>query len=636
MSVRLIDRWWKLALLLLLATVDPCPSGAVADDKPSPTAELTPAGTRLKTDVGYLADDLRGGRGVGTPGIDAAADYIASVFREAGLKPAPGANGYFQSFTIPGGNTLNPESKLAAKAGGGALLLGRPGDAFSAITGRAGKFEDLPIVFLGYGIIAKDKKREIDYDDFDGVEVKDKAVIILRGEPQANDEKSPFDGKENTPYANFTHKGANANQHGAKLLLFVNDSTRAKDRDELLPLGSAMVPARVPTLMITRAFVDQMLEAGGAPKLAELEKAIDADLKPQSKELKDITISGDIAMKATTITAKNVIGVLEGSGPLADETVVVGAHYDHLGNGGFGSLSNGSRDIHNGADDNASGTATVLEMVRRLSKRSEPLPRRVVFMTFSGEERGLLGSQHYVNHPLYSLKDTVAMVNFDMVGRLNDKDEVITFGLGSSPGFGELVDALGTSFGLKIKKIPGTQAEFAASDHFSFYSKNLPVVFFFTGTHADYHRPSDDTDLINFSGMARIADMGELLLLDLAKRPTRPEFTKLVNRPAPAASATSASSAFSVYLGSRPSYSFTGPGVKLDGVTEGSPAEKAGLKAGDVIVKFADKAIENIDDYMAALQDKKPGDSVSIEVKRDGKDVTLKAILGERPRPNPQ
>jgi hypothetical protein len=635
MSFRLKNASWMFALLLCWGACAEFAVAEFADDTPpsATTVELSPAGVRLKTDVSYLADDLRGGRGVGTAGIDAAADYIAGVFRESGLKPAPGADGYFQKFPISNGNKFSAKSTLSAKAGDGTTLTAEPNVAFGALTARTGKFEDVPVVFVGYGIVAKDEKRGLNYDDYADVDVKDKAIIVLRGEPQAEDESSPFDGKKNTPYADFLSKGTTASQHGVKAILFVNDHTRARKDDVLLPINSATVPTRAPTLMVTRAYADRLLEAGGAPKLAELEKSIDADLKPQSKELTGVTLSGEVLTERDTITAKNVIGVLEGSGPFSDETIVVGAHYDHLGSGGFGSLAGGSREIHNGADDNASGTATVLEMARRFAKRSEPLPRRVVFMTFSGEERGLLGSQYYVNHPLYPLKDTVAMVNFDMVGRLNDKDEVMAFGLESSPGFTELVEALGTSFGLKIKNERGTGSYFGASDHFSFYNKGLPVVFFFTGVHPDYHRPSDDTELINFRGMSRIADTGELLLLDLAKRPKRPEFVKIKNAPAPVASASTRSSA---YLGSRPSYGDAGPGVKLDGVTEGSPAEKAGLKAGDVIIKFGDKAIETLNDYMAALQEKKPGDSVSIVVKRDGKEETLKAILGERARSNTQ
>ena len=191
-----------------------------------------------------------------------------------------------------------------------------------------------------------------------------------------------------------------------------------------------------------------------------------------------------------------------------------------------GSLAFLSHDIHNGADDNASGTAMVLELARRIGARRDPPPRRVVFMAFSGEERGLLGSQYYVEHPLFPLSQTVMMFNCDMVGRLNDKDELTMIGTGTSPGFDDLVDVLGKSAGLKIKKISGMTDGFGGSDHQSFYPKGIPVLFAFTGVHRDYHRPSDDSNRINYAGMARIADYLELLLLDVVRRPERPAFTR--------------------------------------------------------------------------------------------------------------
>ena len=189
-----------------------------------------------------------------------------------------------------------------------------------------------------------------------------------------------------------------------------------------------------------------------------------------------------------------------------------------------------SRNIHNGADDNASGTAMVLEMARRLAKRPDPLPRRVVFMAFSGEEKGLLGSLHYVGHPLYPLAKTVFMVNFDMVGRLNEQDELTLFGTGSTPGAAELVDALGASAGFRIKKVKGISDGIGGSDHESFYMAGVPVLFAFTGVHADYHKPSDDTHRINFRGMARIADFGELLLLDLGAGRSVPSCSRSARR----------------------------------------------------------------------------------------------------------
>ena len=215
---------------------------------------------------------------------------------------------------------------------------------------------------------------------------------------------------------------------------------------------------------------------------------------------------------------------------------MIGGHYDHLGRGGLmsGSLAFLSHDIHNGADDNASGTTMVLELAR-MGARRDPPPRRIVFMAFSGEERGLLGSQYYVDHPLIPLSSTVMMFNCDMVGRLNDKKELTMIGTGSSPGLDELVKVLGKSSGLEIKTISGLTDGFGGSDHQSFYPKGIPVLFAFTGLHREYHRPSDDAHLINYAGMARIADYLELLVLDAVRRPEAPTFTRLGGPRAPRA-----------------------------------------------------------------------------------------------------
>ncbi len=252
-------------------------------------------------------------------------------------------------------------------------------------------------------------------------------------------------------------------------------------------------------------------------------------MKPQSRDLRGWTLSGEFAIERNELKTKNVIGVLEGYGPHADETVVIGGHYDHLGRGGLmsGSLAFLSHDIHNGADDNASGTAMVLELARRMGARRDPPPRRIVFMAFSAEERGLLGSQYYVEHPLIPLSSTVMMFNCDMVGRLNEKKELTMIGTGTSPGFDDLVKVLGKSAALEIKTVSGMTDGFGGSDHQSFYPKGIPVLFAFTGLHREYHRPSDDANLINYPGMARIADYLELLVLDVVRRPERPAFTRM-------------------------------------------------------------------------------------------------------------
>jgi Peptidase family M28/PDZ domain/PA domain len=599
----------------------------------------SPAEVRLKEDVNYLAADERDGRGPGTRGIDEAADYISFVFKSAGLKPAHGADGYFQAFSIGGSPSLGRSQELAFHGPADKRLEGQFKTDFTPMAiGTSEKLKDLPIVFAGYGITARDEARKLDYDDYAGIDVKGKAVLIIRREPQEDDEKSPFDGRRSSRFATFQHKMTNAYQHGAAAVLLVNDGHTVKGiKDELLRFDAPGTQpfSRIPFVMLTRDFADKLLAAGAYPSLSDHEERIDSELKPKSHELRGWTLSGQVTIDRDDLKTKNVVGVLEGAGPHADETVVIGAHYDHLGHGGLfsGSLAPLSREIHNGADDNASGTATVLELARRLGARRDAPPRRIVFIAFSGEERGLLGSHYYVEHPLFPLSSTVMMFNLDMVGRLNDKDELTMIGTGTSSGFEELVDVLGKSAGLKIKKIAGMTDGFGGSDHQSFYPRGIPVLFAFTGVHRDYHRPTDDSNKINFAGMSRIADYLELLVLDVVRRPERPAYIRIAERRG--RSADPARMGSSVYMGTMPDYEEASKekaeGMKIQGVSEGSPAEKAGLKGGDVIVRLGDKKIGTIYDYMEALGAYKPGDEVDVVAKRDGKEVKLRVKLGSRP-----
>jgi hypothetical protein len=607
------------------AHAEAAPSTAAPKPK-MPSAYFSAAELRMRQDVSYLSADAREGRGPGTAGIDDAADYIAAEFRNIGLKPAPNAHGYFQKFTISNEPQLEPGAKLAATLPEGGKADFTIDTDFSPLAlGEGGKFAGKELVFAGYGITAKEESLKLDYDDYAGLDVKGKIVLILRREPQLEDEKSAFAGKRNTAYAEFRHKATNAFQHGAAGVLMVNNIAGSEGKDPILPFRGAGMGrnSTIPFVQISRAKGEAILKAAGAPTLEALEKEIDADGKPHSRELKGVKVDMDISIVRKAVSVKNVVGVLEGSGPLADETIVIGGHYDHLGFGGEGSLAFGSRDIHNGADDNASGTSMVIEIARRLASRPDPLPRRVVFMLFSAEERGLLGSQHYVENPLYPLDNTVAMINFDMVGRMNDNQDLTVYGTGTSPSFESIVDGLGKAAGFNIKKIADGSGP---SDHQSFYLKNIPVLFFFTGTHKDYHRPSDDADLIDIKGMGRIADMTELVILDLLRRPDRPKFVKVASRAAGAGRV-----ALRAYLGSIPDYDDAGKGVKLSGVQTGSPAEKGGLKGGDVVVKMNGKPVGTIQDYMESLLTGKPGDEIEVVVQRAGKDVTLKVTLGTRP-----
>ncbi|MEO6808183.1 MAG: M20/M25/M40 family metallo-hydrolase [Isosphaeraceae bacterium] len=601
--------------------------------KPLATAPVRPAESRLRADVTFLADDAQEGRGPGTKGIETSAAYIADEFARVGLKTAKGADGYFQPFTIPGDHALTDSAALTiSRKGADKDLKLSPKTGFSSLSSLGATVKDSPLVFAGYGITAKDEKLKLDYDDYKGLDVKGKAVLILRNEPQLDDADSPFAGKELTQYAALRSKAVNADEHGAVLALVVNSKAGLRGEDDALAPNGYAGRLPLPIVMISRETADKILAGADQPTLKELETRIDADLKPESRALEGVSVAAEVALERTPIPVKNVIGVLEGAGPFSNETIVIGAHYDHLGRGGQGSLAPNSQEIHNGADDNASGTAMVMELARRLAvKAIDPLPRRIVFIAFSGEERGLLGSAHYVKEPLYPLNDTVAMINFDMVGRLNDKEELTIFGGASSPGLDALVEALGSSQGLAIKKVVGTGGEFFASDHASFYKKDIPVVFAFTGNHAQYHKPADDTELINFAGMAKIADVSELLVLDLARRPARPAFVKL--GPGESRSVGAVRNGSGSYLGTRPAYGENDtPGVTLDGVSEGSPAEKAGLKGGDTIIRFGGKDVKDIEDFMIGLNAHKPGDEVEVVVRRDGKDVPLKATLGSSDR----
>ena len=625
---------------LLLAAM-PMTRGAVPDGPATETpagsaaTALTPAESRLKADVSFLAADAREGRAPGTKGIEASAEYIAEAFKQLGLKSAPGADGYFQKFSVGGRPRLGEPLELVVSGPEGEVFKAEPRTEFSPLAlGSSGSFHKLPIVFVGYGITAKDPALKLDYDDYAGVDVQGKAVLLIRHEPQQNREDSPFAGKKLSDYATFRHKATNAFQHGAAVVLLVNDlAGLGTEKDKVLGLvsGGADSITKLPFAMVAREFADKVLAAAGEQGLAELEKQIDSDLKPRSRSLKGLELTAKLSIDRPSIETKNVVGVLEGAGPLADQNVFIGGHYDHLGRGGLtsGSLAFLSSDIHNGADDNASGTSMVLEMARRLAARRDPLPRRVVFMAFSGEERGLLGSKYYVDHPLYPLSSTVIMVNFDMVGRLNGKNELTMIGTGSSPGMDVLIDALGKSSGMVIKKVSGLSDGFGGSDHESFYQKNIPVLFAFTGIHPDYHRPSDDSDRINYTGMAHIADYLELILLDLARRPDRPVFARLAPPSRAARQSQSASAGMGVTLGVMPDYSDESKnGLKISGVREGGPAAKAGLKGNDSIIKIGGKAIATIYDYMESLKGFKPGDKVEVIVTRDGKEVKLQAELG--------
>jgi hypothetical protein len=321
--------------------------------------------------------------------------------------------------------------------------------------------------------------------------------------------------------------------------------------------------------------------------------------------------------------AYNIIGKLEGHDPLlADQIIVVGAHYDHLGLGGPGSLAPDEEAPHNGADDNASGTAVLLGLAKHFSADPERLPARsLVFVAFSAEEMGLLGSEYFVGHPPFSLDKVTAMVNFDMVGRLNENSMQV-FGTETAEEFAALLDSLDAESPLALSHVGDG---YGPSDQTSFYARDIPVLHMFTGTHSQYHRPDDDWQLINAGGMAEVSTLSAALITELGNWPS--DLT-LVKQERPQAGG---GGGYGPYLGTIPDFGeVEGGGLRLSGVREGSPAAKAGIQGGDVVVEFGGKEVLNIYDYTYALREHAPGDTVIIKVKRDGEIVELTAVLGKR------
>jgi hypothetical protein len=572
---------------------------------------------RLRRDVTFLASDQCEGRGVATPGINIAATYIAAEFKKAGLRPG-GANGsYYQPFTMPGGVLEAPPQLTLAGPLGQRVELKEGQDYEPMGLSHPGQVRDAPLVFAGYGATVATK--ELSYDDYAGLDVTGKVVLVLRETPRAGNASAPFGGGRRP--GSLVEKLQNAEKHGAVAVLFVNDSGDAADGDDLTNFSySATVTttARLPAFHVRRQVADTVLQSSLGASLAEREQNIDRDLKPHSALLRGWAVSLDLQV-GRTIRVKNVVGYLDGAGPLAQQTVVVGAHYDHLGYGGPGSLSGLKKPaLHHGADDNGSGDTCLMELARHFARLPNRQGRRLVFVAFSGEEMGLYGSVHYCKEPLFPLEDTAAMVNLDMVGRLRPdketkKDRLIIEGTGTARTFNDLLDRVNARYDFQMKRVP---SGFGPSDHASFYAKQVPVLFFFTDDHDDYHRPSDTADKINVAGMERVLDMAEDVIAELAAAPERPRYVKLATTSNPAPGDFPK-------VGIRPSYGDDREGVLLDGVSDGGPAAKAGLKAGDRIVDVAGRPVKNLEAYMTLIRAHKKGEPLEFGILRDGKRITI-------------
>ena len=570
-----------------------------------------PSASRLQQHVSYLASDALDGRRTGTAGANDAARYIAGEFARMNLRPLSGGGSrrpsqlmasYLQKFPYVAGIELGQQNQLIATRNGVQIPFDLRKEWMPLGFSANAAVESVPAVFVGYGITAAD----LNHNDYSSNEkVAGKVVIALTGTPDGDNPHGRF-----ARYEGVRWKAIAAKNAGAKALLIV-----AREQD-FTQEGLARLrhdnsgDAGIPVVVISRPAMEKLLETKLVSDIEQAAKSKgDAAHAPVGWSL---SVTTNIVRKE--VPAYNVIGVLEGSDPvLKKENVVIGAHYDHLGRGGegSGSLAPRSGEIHHGADDNASGTAGLIELARVFSAQRPRLKRTVIFIAFGGEEEGLLGSSYYVNNPLTPLTNTVAMINMDMIGRMKDSKLTIG-GVGTAK---EWRDIIGQKNDLVLQL---NEDGFGPSDHSSFYGKQVPVLFFFTGTHTDYHKPSDTFDKINYTDEARILSLVARIVRDVDGAAQR--LTYMTAR----SDAPPRTGGFRVYLGTIPNYGEGTGGLLIDGVREGSPAEKAGIKAGDRIVKIGEREVKNVYDYTFALGEMKAGQEYVFEVTRGTEKLSLK------------
>jgi aminopeptidase YwaD len=602
-----------------------------------------PVEQNLRTNVAYLASDTLEGRRTGEQGATAAAGYIANLFAQyklkAGVSTVTGgktSRNFLQKFPYTTGVEVAAEGnevRLNLKNVNSPQVQVEQNNPFRPlIFSPNAEAANAPVIFAGYGI----ESAESNFNDYDGLNVAGAVVLAFDGNPENDSPRSAF--------SRFTvhAKAKIAKDKGAVgLLLISREDKFENDRYAKIRYDQTTGETAVPVFAVSRTTAANILglkepELKTIETLTVMKKDTTAKIRLGFRELSP-TISFKVNLVKKQTDAYNVIGILEGSDPvLKNEAIVIGAHYDHLGKGGQGSLAVNSTEIHHGADDNASGTAALLELARRFAKEKKN-KRTLVFIAFGGEEEGLLGSKFYVGAPVFPLEKTVAMLNMDMVGRLTD-DKLTVGGIGTANEWKELVSrknefippaydnskknnfAPATPETVYLFNLQLNEDGFGPSDHSSFYGKQIPVLFFFTGTHLDYHKPSDTADKINYAGLRKIveyvADIANYIDQNMRNRPTY--------KVAQSSSTGGGRTGFNVTIGVIPGYGESNDGMLLDGVRDGSPAAQVGLKTGDKIVKFAGKEIRNVQDYTLVLGELKADTEYEIVVMRGTERLTLK------------
>ncbi len=592
-------------------------------------SELLPDQDRLTSDVAWLAADDREGRRAGTNGERMAASFLENRFKDLGLVPA-GEEGFLQSLAVP----LEPEAR------GGAWILLRAGDGESATTFddaaqvsalfcSASGGAEAELVFAGYGM----RNEERDWDDYAAGDVEGSIVIIVRGTPEIPVEEtteasaSPHGGGNTAPFGSsgsIFNKVMTARHMGASAVILAQ---HPKDQGEaLLPFhnghsAEASIPALTISVEVASALVPGYLDRVAAMDARALETG--ERLASSIDSLGAAALSSDVFRGVGTAT--NVLAVLPGAD--RSRVIVLGAHFDHLGMGGTGSLARSTwGEVHNGADDNASGTAVVLELARILKAGPTP-PCDVLFALWSGEELGLLGSAHWTKNPTVPLERVTCNLNFDMVGRAGS-GTLQVLGAGTSPVFETWMTAAGKLAGLDLA-VNLSGDGIGGSDHQSFIRAQVPALHFFSGTHTDYHKPSDDIEGFEAEGAARTTALA-LNLIGLIGATEELPFVEVEREDPSAGKSRQRSTSWNVTFGSVPAYDWTGDGLLINGTSAGSPAERAGLLGGDILLGMNDIEIGDIYDFVYALGVHKPGDVVEVRYLRGEQEERVMLTLGSR------
>ena len=547
-----------LTLVLLLTTA--LPASVYAQEIP---IDLS-ATKRMEQDLFFLSSDALKGRKPGTPEADVAREYIAGKMMAYGIEPM-GENGYFQKFPVPEYAAVDYDATTLSV--GNAQLEGHVDFYPVSISCETGKAAS-KTVYVGYGITTEDGS----YDDFKGLDVNGAIAVMNVSSPDGIHPHSAY-----AAYHSLNERVASLVEKGAKGILLINPEGTASDTQEFFKSINA---SSLPVFFVRN------------------EKWANKLMKRAQKTTMSVSMSERFS------DGYNVIGYIHNN---KRKTVVLGAHYDHLGMGGENSLYKGPAAIHNGADDNGSGTTLLLEAMRYYAQRQDTNYNYLI-QFYSAEELGLIGSKYWANNPTFPLKEVEYMINSDMVGRLRDNRLQLS-GTGTAVEWDEILDT--PIHGLDIKKDP---AGVGPSDQTSFYYKDLPVLHLFTGTHDDYHKPTDDADKINYKGMAKLASLIYTIT-------ARTAYYENVTFQKTTSSEQKTTPNFSVTLGVVPDYLFGGTGLRIDGATEGRPGANAGLKAGDVIMKIGAIVIDDIYAYMTALGAFKKGDTTALVYVRDGEEV---------------